>query len=366
LERSHYAPASVAAGKAGATPSVRAARAAIVGFEVVRNVVPGVGYDYLMIRSGLSGSVARADRPEPYAAAVPRAIPHAHAAAALVRRADEESMRGAAGWLDRTRSSIPSWSMRAEGLQRSRSPHSRGLMRIVHALGLLAVLSSTVSAKDLIVRQRALTGFGASNVPMEETVYLSGDRITTDSDNARTIVDLEKKTITTADKRKQTYTTLTFDELTAQMEALRASIEQMPPETRNQLKPLFEEGEPVTVTPTGRTEKIAGHTAAEHALSGGPYSGAVWATTELETPPEFKRWKSIEQSRGGAARRLGEAMEKVKGFPLRTKLTVKTAGAPVELSNEVLEVREGSPPADVLKVPAGYAKQAAPSAAAPR
>jgi hypothetical protein len=237
-------------------------------------------------------------------------------------------------------------------------------MRIALVLAVLAV-ASTVAAKDMIVRQRSMTGFGSNTGPSEETVYLSGDRITTDSDAMRTIVDLDKKTITTADKAKRAYTTITFDQLTAQLEALRKSIEKLPEETRKQVSPLFEEGEPVTVTPTGKTEKIAGHVAIEHALSGGPYSGSVWATTELDTPPEFKKWKSIEQSRGGAAKRLGEAMEQVKGFPLRTRLVVKTSGTPVELSNEVLEVREGSPPADVLKVPDGYTKQT-PGAGAPQ
>jgi hypothetical protein len=236
-------------------------------------------------------------------------------------------------------------------------------MRTALVLCALLLMTSVVSAKDLVVRQRSVSGFGGVP-PNEETVYLAGDRIVTDSDVMRTIVDLDKKTITTADKRKQTYTVLTFDELNAQMEALRRSIEKLPPEMRKQVMPFFEEGDPVVVTPTGRTETIAGHKAAEHKLSGGPYSGAVWTTTELETPPEFKKWKSIEQSRGGAARRLGEAMETMSGFPLRTKLTVKTGGAdPIELSNEVLEVREASPPAHVGKVPDGFTKQAPPAAA---
>jgi hypothetical protein len=232
-------------------------------------------------------------------------------------------------------------------------------MRSAFVLVVLLLLASIVSARDLVVRQRTVSGFGGLP-PSEETVYLTGNRIVTDSDGMRTIVDLDKKTITAADKRKRTYTVLTFDELTAQMEALRRSIDKLPPEMRQQVSPLFEEGEPVTVTPTGKTETIAGHKATEHKLSGGPYSGAVWTTQDLETPPEFKKWKAIEQSRGGAARRLGEAMEKVSGFPLRTKLQVKTAAEPIELSNEVLEVREEGPPPDVSKVPEGFTKQAPP------
>jgi len=238
-------------------------------------------------------------------------------------------------------------------------------MRSAFVLAVLLLLASSVGwAKDLMVRQRAMSGFGGVS-PSEETVYLSGNQIVTDSDTTRTIVDLDKKTITAVDKRKRTYSMLTFDELTAQMDALRNSIDKMPEEMRRQVSPLFEEGEPVVVTPTGKTETIAGHKANEHKLSGGPYSGAVWTTQDLDTPPQFKKWKAIEQSRGGAARRLGEAMEKVTGFPLRTKLQVKTAAEPIELSNEVLEVREASPPADVMKVPDGFTKQAPPTSGKP-
>lgn len=233
-------------------------------------------------------------------------------------------------------------------------------MRTLHVPAILLLLASSAAAADLVVRQRSVSGFG-DLPPSEETVYLAGDRIVTESDVMRTIVDLDKQTITTADKRKRTYAVLTFEELRAQMEALRRSVDKLPPEMRQQVSPLFEEGEPVTVTPTGKSETIAGHKASEHKLAGGPYTGAVWTTTDIETPPEFKKWKSIEQSRGGAARRLGEALEKVAGFPLRTKLQVKTGAKPIELSNEVLEIREGSPPAEVTKIPEGYTKQAAPS-----
>ena len=95
-----------------------------------------------------------------------------------------------------------------------------------------------------------------------------------------------------------------------------------------------------------------------HIVDGGPYSGYVWTTDEIETPAAFTKWKSLEGMRGGAARRLGEAMEKLKGFPVRTKIDMKTGGQPISLTNEVLEVNEGTPPKDVLTVPPGYAKSA--------
>ena len=78
-------------------------------FELVKNVRPGGGYDYVMLRSGLSGSVdARAAGPEPHAAPLPRALPHDDTPVLrwfeasiyrFINKKNEESMRGAAAWL---------------------------------------------------------------------------------------------------------------------------------------------------------------------------------------------------------------------------------------------------------------------------
>jgi len=228
-------------------------------------------------------------------------------------------------------------------------------MRIVLVVTCLLLVSSA-DAKDLVVRQRSSTGFTGA-APTEETVYLTDDKIVTDAPALRTIIDLGQKTITSADKAKKTYTVLTFEDLRAQMDALRKSLDSLPPDARKQMSALFDDSEPVTIKATGKTETIAGYPAKEHALSGGPYSGSVWTTTAVATPPAFNKWKSIEQTRGGAAKRLGEAMEKLEGFPLRTRIDMKAGPQPVTLSNEVLEVKDGSPPSDVLTVPSGFSKQ---------
>jgi hypothetical protein len=233
-------------------------------------------------------------------------------------------------------------------------------MRAV-ALGLACVLlASTVGATDLVVRQRSSPGL--TTAPTEETVYLSTDTIVTDSRAMRTIVDLDRRTITSADKTKQTYNVLTFDELAAQMEAFRKALANLPPEARKQMGTLLDDGgSPVTLEPTGKTDTIAGYMAKEHALRGGPYTGSIWTTDAIATPPAFQKWKSLDKSRGGPARQLSEAIEKLSGFPLRTRIEAKTGAQDIVLSNEVIEVREGTAPADVKTVPPGFAKQTTPA-----
>ena len=227
------------------------------------------------------------------------------------------------------------------------------------------LVASTVGAADLVVRQRSSTGSDAA--PKEETVYLAGNKIATDTPTARTLVDLDAKTITSIDLGKRTYTVVTFDQLTAQMDALKKSIEMLPPDARKQMGVLFGDSAPVTVKATGKTAQIAGYTAAEYALSGGPYSGAVWSTDAIPTPTAFQTWKGIEHSNGGSARQLGEAISQIKGFPLRTHIEVKTGGRAIVLSNDVIDVKEATPPREMLRVPTGFTQQALPPAgSAPR
>ena len=78
-------------------------------FELVRNVTPGVGYDYLMIRSGLEGSVTleplgpnrtRLRFRERFHMRMPILRWFEGTIYRFINKKNEESMRGAAAWLD--------------------------------------------------------------------------------------------------------------------------------------------------------------------------------------------------------------------------------------------------------------------------
>ena len=79
-------------------------------FELVRNVRPGLGYDYLMLRSGLSGSVAlepqgpnhtRLRFRERFHMTVPVLRWFEGPVYRFINKRNEQSMRGAAAWLAR-------------------------------------------------------------------------------------------------------------------------------------------------------------------------------------------------------------------------------------------------------------------------
>src|SRR5262244_276601 len=136
-------------------------------------------------------------------------------------------------------------------------------MRIGLVLSCLLLLAAAVDAKDLVVKQRSSSGFGGGT-PNDETVYITDDKMVTDSAGVRTIVDLGKQDMTSIDKAQKTYTVVTFDDLRKQMDMLRQSLDSMPPDARKQMAALFDDSQPVVIKETGKTETIAGHSAKEH------------------------------------------------------------------------------------------------------
>ena len=109
-------------------------------------------------------------------------------------------------------------------------------MRIGLVLSCLLLLATAVDAKDLVVKQRSSSGFGGG-APNDETVYITNDKIVTDSAGVRTIVDLDKQNMTSIDKTQKAYTVVTFDELRKQMDMLRQSLDSMPPDARKRPAP---------------------------------------------------------------------------------------------------------------------------------
>jgi len=219
-------------------------------------------------------------------------------------------------------------------------------------LGRLVVLATALAAPggDLILRQRT-TGPTAG----EQTQYFSGDKMVTDDPHTRSIVDLAARTLTTADKEKRTYWVRTFDDLRAESERTQRSLAQLPNEARRQLGLDM----PVTVKPTGRTERIAGYAAREYAVTAGPATGTVWITDQLAQPAAAREWERFSAVIGGAGRpggRLAGELAKYDGVPLRSKMTLSMGPRTFDTSTEVIEVRQAAPPSEVLAVPAGFKK----------
>lgn len=222
------------------------------------------------------------------------------------------------------------------------------------SLALVLSLPAAVPAADLVVRQRVTTA-GAAPTTREHTEYLTATRNVTEGADDRMIADLQTKTFTLIDKKEKTYWVLPFETIRAQSEALRKRMEALPPEA----KKMMGGDVPPRVAATGKTAKIAGYQATEHKVEGGSITGSVWVTDAVVPPARPEDWDEVVPQQG-AARQLAQAMKSVKGFPLRTVLVVAMGPMKTTVTTETLDVREGSPPADVMTVPEGFRKVEAP------
>ncbi len=219
-------------------------------------------------------------------------------------------------------------------------------------------------AADLTLKQRVTTS-GPHNESHEAMQYWTASRMVTDDPNARAIVDLDAETMTLANKREHTYFTQTFAAMRQQADTMNAELkkhmESLPPEARQMMEKMGvgkdAEG-PATVTPTGKSEKIAGYEAKEYTITAGPVAGSVWATDALQPPGGTKAAQAYSKmmgSSGGTAAKFAQALAQIKGVPLRTVMGSPAAQG-LKHTTEVVEVTQKSPPPDMLNVPEGYKK----------
>jgi len=234
----------------------------------------------------------------------------------------------------------------------------------VRPLALAAVVAVAVPAwgRDLVIKRRITTVPGPK--PTEQTEYYTAKKAVTDAPAERTIVDFEAKTITTLDKEKKTYWTMTFDELkrdlALQRDARRKQFADMPREVRD----LLRLDEKAAATEADGRQTIAGYAAREYRVEAGPVSGTVWTTEELALPESSREWRAIS-SGGDGGRPVGgleEAMSRIKGFPLKTVTAIGSGEDTQTMTDEVLSIAEETPPADVLVLPAGAKKVPRPDA----
>ncbi|HEV7732815.1 MAG TPA: hypothetical protein VGR62_11660 [Candidatus Binatia bacterium] len=231
------------------------------------------------------------------------------------------------------------------------------------SLLVLLLTALPVWAGDLAIKQRTTTTSGDKSDVREETQYITATKMVVDGSDARTIVDVDKQTVTVADKEKKTWFQMTFADMREQAESVQKQIEKMPPEARKQMEAMLGKDTPVTITPTGKTETIAGYPAAEHTVAGGPFNGILWATTAIAMPEGIVKWRELSattMAAEGPGRRLSEALAKVKGVPLRTTMTAKMGPNEFTTTAEAVEVKEMTPPADLMRVPDGFTKVETP------
>lgn len=223
---------------------------------------------------------------------------------------------------------------------------------VAFVLGILA--PAWAGAVTLTIRQRVIGSPSAP--PQEQMIYWTDTMRVTDEAHRRSIVDFNAHTLTSVDKDRKTYMVRSFDELRKQGEQAARHFDSMPPEAKKHLGGM---DTPVTLRPTGTTQTITGYEAKEYAITGGPYSGSLWATDAIDLGPRVQEWRELAAAISGGpgpAGQLAEAMTQIKGLPLRIVITTAVGGKKFTVTTEAVEISAKTAPADALTVPAGFTK----------
>lgn len=227
----------------------------------------------------------------------------------------------------------------------------RRLFTLLLLLALALGASPAAAGDELVLRVRIAPSKTATD-PWEQTQYYSGGVRITDDPRFRTIIDLDKRTLTVINKAKQTYSVTTFDEIKKRREAAAETVKKLPGPVRE----MVHADDKVELKPTGKTEKIVGYEAKEYSFEAPGALGSVWIAESLDYGPRADDWAKVAPNFGGEdspAGHLEAAITAKKGVPLRRIVT--TSPLPMVVI-DVLEVRHEPAPAEMKAIPAGYEK----------
>lgn len=232
-------------------------------------------------------------------------------------------------------------------------------MRSVAAVFVLYLATAAVAADaaGLMVRERT----NANGSVTEITTYYTADKAVTDGPRQRTVVDLTAKTVTMVDKAARSYAVAPFDAMRRQGETMRQRFASMPEEQR---KKIAGDGAEAKTTPTGKSETILGRPAKEYEIRSGPVTGLVWIAEGVTVPAAKPAWDKEQAGMRPYTRPIdgySDAVAAMKGLAVRKATTMTVDGTPKAISEqEIVEIEEMVPPAEMLTVPEGFNKVGLP------
>ncbi len=178
----------------------------------------------------------------------------------------------------------------------------------------------------------AMGKLGLAPMKSTETVYVKGDKMRTDESRKSTIVDLEGERIITLNRKKKTYTVLTFEEMRKRFEEMMASAEEgqeaaeeagaEPAGEQAEEQPTTELKFDLSVDRTGEKKKINGYraervimTLTAEATNVAPeeseeqgVEGSLVTVSEVWVSKDVKGYDEAEAFRKRMAEAIGEAM----------------------------------------------------------
>jgi hypothetical protein len=136
-------------------------------------------------------------------------------------------------------------------------------------------------------------------------VYLKGNKMARVGPTVTSIIDLDAGTMTMIDSERQSYSTITFDELRQQMDQARERMAQHKASGSGDIK--FD----VKVDPTGQTREIQGQTAKEYIMTltaQGEQTGGMRVRSDMWTVSSVAGFDELRFFQKKMAEKMGYAM----------------------------------------------------------
>ena len=219
--------------------------------------------------------------------------------------------------------------------------------------------STQVTGGSLLQMVKSLGAFSSSarkmGDPQLSTIYLKGNRMATVTAESIVIYDLDKETVTHVDLQKQTWYTMTFEQMRQNMEKLRAKMEKH--QAAKSDTPTANVSFDVKVRNTGAKKTVSGLPTTEAILSmamnavntSTQQAGAMAITNDMWMTPEISGYSELRAFQMRMAQKI--AVNMGSGMDL-SRMLVQNPGAVEAMADLAKEMHKlkGIPVYQVMRM----------------
>jgi len=240
---------------------------------------------------------------------------------------------------------------------------------VMFAVLCLVFSTAFAAAADIFMKQKnhtdPMTVMGQSQPAKDEvhTVWITAKGARNDNPAQSILFRLDKNLIIVLDHKKKTALEIPLGQGKSPFSGVDQSQGQNAPAIQDMLKNMMKMK--VTVTPTGEKKKINDWTCTKYIQTietgMGQNKSEIWASEDVKVDPDlFARYSAAMMAQNPALSAsmddIIKEMKKVKGMTVYSVSSMAMMGTTIKTTTELVECREGTAPAGILDVPAGYKK----------
>jgi len=234
------------------------------------------------------------------------------------------------------------------------------------------VFLPTITRADVFMKQlQKSSGFqmmGKKQGAKEETrtLWMGKGKFRSDGQEQSILIDQAKKLMYIIDHKSKTITQFPLDLGTAVADKMK-SQDAFDENKKDMMK--FAQGMmnlKISVEATNETKKIRNWNCTKYIQTiesaMGPVTSEIWASEDLKVDENMYTEFSaaifaIQSMMGKSMQNMMEEMKKIKGVAVLTLTTTKLMGFEIKSSTELLEFKEGTPPAGTYSLPEHYKRK---------